>query len=81
MAIRLAAALPAAPAAPDEWMTSGEAARYLRLSRDRFEALRRQRKGPPPACAMGKGEQRGRIRYRRSELDAWLLRREGQEAR
>jgi excisionase family DNA binding protein len=61
-----------ANAGDDPWMTSGEAAAYLRLSRDRLEALRAAAKGPRH---VDKGR---RIRYRKSDCDAWLAGAEGQ---
>ena len=47
------------------WLTSAEAADYLRMSKHHFLRLRRQGEGPDSS---GEGRLR---RWRRSELDRW----------
>jgi excisionase family DNA binding protein len=47
-----------------------EAASYLRLSKPTLERLRLQGNGPPYA-KLTPGN-RGPVRYRRADLDAWL---------
>ena len=59
-----------------EWLTTSEAAKYLKYSRDRLEKLRSLKEGP-----IHTGEGR-RVRYKRADLDAWLaLRTQTREAK
>lgn len=57
---------PARPQATDVWLKADEAARYVKLSQARLEALRRIGGGPD-------FERNGRrVRYRAAALDSWL---------
>lgn len=61
-----AAAPPPAPAQPDQWLTTREAARYLRRVPSTLEDWRKKGIGP-------RFYQQGRrVRYRRSDLDGWM---------
>lgn len=64
VAERLRAGAVAAPA--DDYLTPKEAATVLKLSWKRLETLRREGGGPAYS------KPGGRIRYKRSDLDAWL---------
>jgi predicted DNA-binding transcriptional regulator AlpA len=58
----------------DDLLTPKEAAALLRVSTDTLEGWRAKRIGPP-WIKLGDG-QRARVRYRRSEIAAYLKQRE-----
>lgn len=62
---RLGEVVPPSPAAPSKWLNTVEAAQHLGLGKSTLEIWRMKGEGPPFTKAGG------RVRYNRSELDAW----------
>ncbi|MCB1505013.1 MAG: helix-turn-helix domain-containing protein [Hyphomicrobiaceae bacterium] len=61
----------AAPARPDDvFLTTEEAAAFVRLSPRTLERFRVEGSGPP-FCKAGPGK-RARVLYRKADLEAWL---------
>lgn len=54
----------------DMFLTTGEAAEYLRLSTQTMDRFRATGEGPP-YIKLGNGK-RSKVIYRRSDIDAWL---------
>ncbi|MBU1222300.1 MAG: helix-turn-helix domain-containing protein [Gammaproteobacteria bacterium] len=61
----LAEVRPATVAAPSTWLSTVEAAAHLGMGKSTLEIWRMKGEGPPFTKAGG------RVRYNRSELDAW----------
>lgn len=58
------------PDSPDDWLTPAEVARLTRLSQSTLKDKRWRGTGPKfTKLSPGRG---GRIRYRRSDVDAWM---------